>query len=148
MTIGQPQERTAGRARRIVVGIDGSEASDQALAWAAAEAQMTGASLEVHTAYGPGYEFVTREDVRQWMQGLVDVALARVKSLAPEVPVTGATHEDAPSKALVEASEGADLLVVGSRGHGGFAGLLLGSVSLHCVMHAHCSVVVVRPHQP
>ena len=52
--------------------------------------------------------------------------------------------EGIPAQVLLDASDGADLLVVGSRGHGGFTGALLGSVSQHCVHHAHCPVVVIR----
>jgi nucleotide-binding universal stress UspA family protein len=59
--------------------------------------------------------------------------------------VVGVTHQEHPASALIEASDGADLLVVGSRGLGGFRGLLLGSVGHQCVLHARCPVVIIRP---
>ena len=71
-------------------------------------------------------------------------ALAHVTRVAPEVVTKGTTNQDPPAVSLVDASRGADLLVVGSRGLGAFRGLLFGSVSYHVVTHAHSSVVVVR----
>ena len=68
-----------------------------------------------------------------------------IATVAPGVTFKGVTHEGPAAKVLLEASEGADLLVVGSRGLGGFSGLLLGSVSQQCSLHAHCPVVIVRP---
>ena len=62
-------------------------------------------------------------------------------------PVRGEITQDSPAKALIDASAGADLLVLGSRGHGGFAGALLGSVSQYCVHHAHCPVLIIRGEQ-
>jgi hypothetical protein len=67
-----------------------------------------------------------------------------VSGLEPEVPVRPLVTEGHAAEVLLRASKGADLLVVGSRGHGGFASAMLGSVSLYCVLHAHCPVVVVR----
>jgi nucleotide-binding universal stress UspA family protein len=128
-----------------VVGIDGSEGSTRALEWAAAEAARTGAMLEVHTAYGPGGVLTTPATTERTMRRLVDQSLARVQEVAPKVHAVGVTHEGSPVSALIDASQGADLLVVGSRGRGGFAGLLLGSVSQQCALHAHCPVVIVRP---
>ena len=130
--------------RRIVVGVDGSEGGLRAVEWAAAEAGRCGGELEIHTAYSPGYVFVTPEDVRQAMQRVVREATEKAEAAAPGVPVRAVTHEATPARSLVEASRDADLLVVGSRGHGGFAGLLLGSVSQQCSLHAHCTTVIVR----
>jgi nucleotide-binding universal stress UspA family protein len=139
-----------GRRRRIVVGVDGSQGSVRAVEWAAAEAGRGGAELEIHTAYSPGYVFVTAEDVRQAMHQVVHEATEVAAAIAPGVPVRGVAHEATPARSLIEASRGADLLVVGSRGRGGFAGLLLGSVSQQCSLHAHCTTVIVRtpPAQP
>jgi nucleotide-binding universal stress UspA family protein len=131
--------------KRVVVGVDGSAGSTHALEWAAAEADRSGALLEVHTVYSPGYVFVTSEEVQAIMQEVIDDAAARVAALAPGVEVKGVTHEGATAKILIEASRGADLLIVGSRGLGGFSGLLLGSVSQQCSHHAHCPVLIVRP---
>ncbi len=141
-TAGSPGVTAPGG--RIVVGIDGSERSMRALDWAAVQAQRCGAVLDVQTAYEPGYEFITPDEVDRTMQRRIAEAEARVASVAPGVAVTGGTHQASPAAVLIEASEGADLLVVGSRGHGGFTGLLLGSVSAQCSLHAHCPVTIVR----
>jgi nucleotide-binding universal stress UspA family protein len=131
--------------KRVVVGIDGSEGSNRALEWAADQAGRTGAILEVHASYGPGYVFITAQEVHQSLQQLIDEAANHIATVAPGVTFKGVTHEEPAAKVLIEASEGADLLVVGSRGLGGFSGLLLGSVSQQCSLHAHCPVVIVRP---
>ncbi len=94
-----------------------------------------------------GYAFTTTvDDVRRSAQDAIDRAKALVADVAPGVPVSGETIEQAPAPALVAAAAaaGAQLLVVGSRGLGGFQGLLMGSVSQYCTRHAPCSVVVVR----
>lgn len=147
--MGAPSpDRSAGTRRRcVVVGVDGSAGAMRALDWATEEAACSGAMLEIHTAYGLGYVLVSPHLVKEAMKGVLDEAIARVKRTAPEVETVGVGHEGSPVAALVEASKHADLLVVGSRGHGDFAELLLGSVSRHCVMHAFCPVVVVR-HSP
>jgi len=138
-----------GSERRIVVGVDGSPPSDRALDWAAAEAQRTGAALHLVSAWmfpmALGYAFTTTvHQVQQSAQDVIDRAMAHVGEMAGDVTVTGETSEQAPAPALIAAAKGADLLVVGSRGLGGFQGLLIGSVSQYCSRHATCSVVVVR----
>ncbi len=135
--------------RPIVVGVDGSPASDGALDWALAQARRSGVSLHVVSAWSfpiaLGYEFTpTVDQVRQSAQDVVERALAKVGDVAPEVPVTGEATEQAPATALVAAAKDADMLVVGSRGLGGFEGLLLGSVSQYCTRKASCSVLVVH----
>ena len=142
--------RTAARGptalhHRVVVGVDGSDGCSKALEWAAAEANRIGAILEVNAVYAPGYEFITPDEVQQTMQDLIDEAIDRVAALAPGVAIEGMTHVGSPARTLIEASWGADLLVVGSRGLGGFTGLLLGSVSQQCSLHAHCPILIVRP---
>ncbi len=137
------------RARRIVVGVDGSECSVRALEWAVDEARRSGAALQLVSAWlfpmALGYAFSrTVSDEQKVAQQVIDLSMASVHALAPEIEVTGETGEQMPAAALVAASVGADLLVVGTRGHGGFEGMLLGSVSQHCARHATCSVVVVR----
>ncbi len=138
-----------GAARRIVVGVDGSESSGRALTWAIGEAQRTGGTLRLVNAWmfpmALGYAFTTTvPTVHEAAQKVVDRAAAHVAEVAPEVPVSGETVEQAAGPALVEAAKDAEMLVVGSRGRGGFEGLLLGSVSQYCTRHATCSVVVVR----
>jgi len=130
---------------RVVVGIDGSPGADLALAHAAAEAARLGDVLEVHAAYGSGYAYLTPSEAVESLKPLLDGASSRAHQVAPEVPVVTVSHDGSPAEALIEASDGADLLVVGSRGRGGFVGLLLGSVSQQCVTHAHCPVTVVPP---
>lgn len=130
---------------RIVVGVDGSPGGTLALEWAARQAALTGATLEIHSSYRPGYVFVSDEEIREEMERVVAEAKSRIGEIAPSVKVETTTGVAVPAKALIDASRGADLLVVGSRGLGGFTGLLLGSVGKQCALHSHCPVVVVRP---
>jgi nucleotide-binding universal stress UspA family protein len=138
--------------RPIVVGVDGSGGANLALDWALNEARRTGAQLDiVASSVFPGtsgYAFTVDIGIPDAARQVVDEALAHVARVAPEVVVRGETKEDPPAVALVDASRSADLLVLGSRGLGAFRGLLLGSVSQHLAMHAHCSIVVVRGHEP
>jgi nucleotide-binding universal stress UspA family protein len=139
----------AGSHRPIVVGVDASPCSRRALEWAAEEARRRALPLRVVHAWvypmAPGYAFTaTVHDVRGVAQEVLDRAVAQVRQLAPEIDVTGELVESLPAPALVAAAQDAELLVVGSRGHGGFEGLLLGSVSRYCARHATCSTVVVR----
>ena len=139
----------AEETHRIVVGVDGSSVSERALEWAVGEARRTGASLHLVSAWifpmALGYALTaTVHDVRQAARAIIERAAARVDELAPGLEVSAETPEQVPGPALVAASEGAELLVVGSRGRGGFEGMLLGSVSQYCTRLAKCSVVVVR----
>lgn len=131
-------------APRIVVGVDGSDNADRAVEWAASQAARTGSLLEIHAAFGPAYVFLAPSEVEATTMSLVEKATKRARAVAPRLDIDCVTHEGSPVPALVDASTGADLLVVGSRGLGGFQGLLLGSVSQQCTMHAHCPVVVVH----
>ena len=136
-------------APRIVVGVDGSAPAEKALEWAVAEATRSGGSLHLVSAwlYPMAYSFAftsTVPAVRHKAQETVDGAAARAREAAPALTVTAEVMEQAAGPALVAAAADADLLVVGSRGIGGFEGLLLGSVSQYCARHAPCSVVVVR----
>ncbi|MDX1621599.1 MAG: universal stress protein [Nitriliruptorales bacterium] len=133
----------------VVVGVDGSANADAALEWALAYAKDRGARVGVIFAWlyevigvpGARFPVETRDKAEARAEQVVDDALARVGS--DDVEVESITRLGAPQKVLLEAAADADLLVVGSRGHGGFAGLLLGSVSLQCVTHAPCPTVVV-----
>lgn len=136
----------------IVVGVDGSEPSRLALRWAALQAERSAATLVAVIAWEP-------PEVFSWMTPPTGLALdfsadARnvlehtVKSVLgsqPPVPVTIEVVQGRPALILDQASHRADLLVVGNRGRGALEEVLLGSVSLHCVFHAACPVVVVRP---
>lgn len=137
---------------QIVVGIDGSEASQRALEWAADEARLRGAHLRVVHAWlevfvdgsftAPAvYE---RDAIEQAGRELLDKAVASIPDGAPELSVDSVLVHGQPEVVLLEEAEKADLVVVGSRGRGGLAGLLMGSVSQRVVHHAPCPVVVVR----
>jgi len=140
---------------RIVVGVDGSPASKEALAWALAEARLRQATVEVvHvwsfptvglTTYGTAtLPAIAPADLEHAARETMDAVLARAVDQDHPVPLRTTVEEGHPVDVLLERAKGADLLVVGSRGHGGFAGMLLGSVSSHVVQHAPCPVVVVR----
>jgi nucleotide-binding universal stress UspA family protein len=141
-----------GTAGRVVVGVDGSSASTAALVWAARQATLTGAQVEAVTAwhdpevYG-GYPVAAGTDWAANAHDVLDAAVDRALG-ATAGAVTRRVVEGHPVKVLVDASAGADLLVVGSRGHGGFAGMLLGSVSERVTAHAPCPVLVVRDGHP
>lgn len=136
----------------IVVGVDTSESSKEALKWAAEQARLTGGQLRVVMSW-----FLPAGAYWVALPGDVDFEADTSKALAatveqalgpePAVPVEMVVVQGSPAPVLIEESKKADLLVVGSRGHGAFAGMLLGSVSEHCVSHAACPVVVVRGHQ-
>jgi nucleotide-binding universal stress UspA family protein len=135
---------------RIVAGIDGSESSLDALQWAARQAQLTGSTLEVITTWDwpvdVGWSVPLPEDYdpAAGAQDVLDHALEPIRKAYPDVDIQPRPVEGHPAPALVEASQEADLLVIGSRGRGKFAGMLLGSVSQYCVTNAHCAVTVVR----
>ena len=135
--------------RKIVVGVDGSDGSTKALDWAIAEATRYPAVLELATAWmfpmALGYVFArTPDEVRQQVQRIAEISVSHVAEVAPDVVVGSTLREAEAGPALVELSTGADLLVVGSRGHGGIHELLLGSVGTYCARHAHCPIVIVR----
>ncbi len=140
--------------RRIVVGVDNSAGSAEALRWALAHARLTGGSVEAVTAWQipPMYAYAYG-----WTPtGIDDAGIIRYaeKTLAETVaqvqgendhpvPVTTRVMEGPAAQVLLNASKGAELMVLGSHGHGAFAGMLLGSVSQHCVQHATCPTVVI-----
>jgi nucleotide-binding universal stress UspA family protein len=144
-----------GDIKLIIAGVDGSDESRAALQWAYDEATHHGASLTVVMTWhppmlpqSPPYGALTEKDYESQPKlealGVLDGLVAELERRTPEVDVRTAIEEGNPAKVLIERSKGADLMVVGSRGHGGFAGMLLGSVSQHLVAHAECPVVVVR----
>lgn len=136
---------------RIVVGVDGSPAADAALTWALEQARRTGDQVQpLHAWQYPEIGELLSLNPFELQHDELQADAARVlrealERVGPHVdvdidPVLGAGR---PAALLLDAARGASLLVVGSRGRGGFAGLLLGSVSQHCVQHAPCPVVVV-----
>lgn len=136
----------------IVVGVDGSAGAEEALRFAVREAELRGARLRAVTAWHvstPAFAGDLPVDVdpsefeRNAVE-LLDDALAALGEEVANVEVERVTREGQPAQVLVEEAEDAELLVVGSRGHGGFVGLLVGSVSQQCVHHAPCPVAIVR----
>ncbi|MEB2529086.1 universal stress protein [Kocuria rosea] len=134
---------------RIVVGVDGSPESLRALEWAVTEARLRQGQVHVVTAWQHP-AMVTGDDL-EWdltsyetrARHLQNQALRSVH--AEQQDTTGEVVQGQAAAVLIEASTGADLLVVGSHGYGGFTGLLLGSVSNQVVHHARCPVLVVKP---
>ena len=136
----------------VVVGVDGSAESVAALRWAARYATASGARVRALLAWhypgavgGPPMEKAPEaihERTDAQMHETLDAAIAKVGQEAAGVEKSVAYGH--PAQALIEASKEADLLVVGRHGHGAFTGMLLGSVSIHCVTGAHCPVVVIR----
>jgi nucleotide-binding universal stress UspA family protein len=142
-----------GKWKSIVVGVDGSPGSRKALTWAAAEAAEHGADLVVvnvweHTLLPPaGSVSVSEHYVPDPSQTTNEDLVQIIKEeLGEDPPVRVLAHvkQGRAAKVLIEDSADANLLVVGTRGHGGFAGLVLGSVSNHVAAYATCPVTVVR----
>lgn len=135
----------------IVVGVDGSDGSVAALCFAIDEARLHGADLKAVTAwhvppaaYGLGWSIPPDFDsFRKAAESTLEKSLEEAGAASSGVAVTSLVGEGQAADILCEQSRNADLLVVGSRGLGGFRGLLLGSVSQQCTHHAHCPVVVV-----
>lgn len=138
----------------IVVGYDGSPASDLALEWAAKAAHDRHLPLRVLVTWtmppvnlsglGVANESGLMEGLRSEAAGMAKNAIARAQEVSPDLEVTGEVAVSPPAAALVERSHDAGMIVVGSHGQGGFVGLLLGSVSRQVAAHANCPVVVVR----
>jgi nucleotide-binding universal stress UspA family protein len=152
----------------VVVGVDGSAGAHEALRWAAAEARLRQTRLRVVNAWtfgfpgagggGYGYPYIGGSvetlpdsgfnDLRHAAEQLLDQVIAEVGVDAQGVEIERQVLEGGAVDVLVNAVTDGDLLVVGSRGHGGFAGLLLGSVSQQCAHHAPCPVEIVRAAKP
>lgn len=139
---------------QVLVGADGSEGGRRALRYAADEAAAHGARLRVLTAYtvpappvAVGLVQPAWRDADAWRADAESLATSTVEEVLgerPEVEVTTDVVEGSAAQALIDGSRTSDLVVVGTRGHGGFAGMLLGSVSQHLAAHAACPVAVVR----
>ena len=137
---------------RIVVGVDGSPASKVALRWAADEATVRGVGLEIIYAWGshhllsPDVGHIDQAPFELEGRAILDDAVASLSGRTAVPPdVSAVLAEDDAATALLRVAADAALLVVGSRGRGGFTGLLLGSVSQRCVDHAPCPVAVITP---
>ena len=139
----------------IVVGVDGSEESKRALGWAADEARLRDARLVAVLAWTPAVvapgpwpaievPMPDPDELETGMTAALSSAVDEVLGPERDIEVEQRVVRGSAAPMLVEAARDAELLVVGSRGHGGFAGLLLGSVSQQCAHHASCPVVIVR----
>ena len=142
----------------FVVGIDGSESSIRAARWAAGEAVLRSATLRLICAYdapatwlGMGEALgatmtmsISEDDLHSYGSATLEDAVAKIE-VPDGVEVIRQPQMGKPANLLIAASKTADLLVIGSRGHGDLGGVLLGSTSMHCVHHAQCPVVVI-PH--
>jgi nucleotide-binding universal stress UspA family protein len=139
----------------VVVGVDGSEASKDALRWAIRYARATGASVRAVMAWHYPTSFgwaptqtISGLDLESDARAALKETIDQVIVASEPVTVQTEVVEGPAALMLLRAASEADLLVIGSRGHGAFAGMLLGSVGQHCVHHATCPVVVVRrPHE-
>lgn len=148
---GAMQSEAQSAAGRIIVGVDGSDPSASALRWAADEARRRGVGLHVVTcwnypvvAWGPYQPPMSGEEVAAAAREVAQTEIEKVLGAdGKDLDVTFELLEGAPSLRLLELDHIGEMIVVGSRGHGGFAGLLLGSVSQHLAEHAHCPVVII-----
>lgn len=135
---------------RIVVGVDGSPSSLQALRWAVKQGRRTGAEVHAVAAWTPPTVYAWGPGVAQDVEWSEDCATGLEQSIKEALDAEDADRVQRhvvrahPAQALLDAAAGADVLVVGCRGHGGFSGMLLGSVSQHVVAHAPCPVLVVH----
>lgn len=136
---------------RIVVGVDGSVPSRQALDWAVTEAWFRRGFIRALTAWQMPAVLAGMDEALPWSPASLEQAARDIQARAlkrlntSDVVIRGDVREGHPARVLIDASRDADLLVVGSRGLGGFTGLLLGSVSNVVVRRAACPVLVVRP---
>jgi nucleotide-binding universal stress UspA family protein len=138
----------------VLVGVDGSPESGTALRYAVAEADRRGARLRVVSTYFPEYSVHGRSQPVTASEGAIEVDLEKetrrmvedaLAGDSPQPPVEIVVAAGPAAGVLIDKSAEVDVLVLGHRGRGGFARMLLGSVGLQCVQHARCPVIVVRP---
>jgi nucleotide-binding universal stress UspA family protein len=139
----------------IVVGVDGSADAKHALLWAAEQAELRDANLQVLYAWEPPAvaglhipPLLDWEPMEEQAKSFPAKFVHEVLGREPEVHVVTKTVRGRPAQALVDASEHADLLVIGARGIGGLRGMVLGSTGHHCAAHARCPVAIVHPPRP
>lgn len=134
----------------IVVGIDGSSQSKRALDWAVRQAEKQDSTVRAVAVWHQPVHFAAtprpfpETDFQKEAQKAVDDAVSEATKDAPDCEVETAVEHGHPTRALLDAADDAEMLVLGYRGRGGVAGMLLGSVVLQCVQHATCPVVVIR----
>lgn len=145
-------DRKDAKVGRIAVGVDGSECSEAALRWAIEEALRCDAELILVHGWTYPYQgpktgiTEARDDMKLDAMRTLEASARLVREHAPALRCHSIISEESPAKAVIDAAKEADLLVVGSRGHGGFAALLLGSVSRTVLQHSPVPVAVIRPH--
>jgi len=137
--------------KRIVVGVDGSDSARAALRWAMDHARVSGARVEAVIAWRHPTTYDWQPsgvpgDFGAAAKQTLSEEVAALEALEPGVAVVPLVAEGHPVEVLLHASKGANLLVLGCRGRGGITSAVLGSVSLHCVLRAHCPVLVHREH--
>lgn len=154
MTESSDQNGKSKKTSIVVVGVDGSAGSEAALRWALAEARLRHSPVLAVHAWTFGYPYwgdalglytsVGIDRNNGAAEDLLEQALASVGAETDGIEIERKVVQGPAAEVLVQAASPRDLLVVGSRGHGGFTGLVLGSVSQQCVHHAPCPVVVVH----
>jgi nucleotide-binding universal stress UspA family protein len=164
MTTNTDQNGKSKKTSVVVVGVDGSAGASAALRWALGEARLRnspvravhawtfgyiGGSVEGYPYWGGSLGSYTSlgvdlNDLHRAAEGLLERAIGDVRTETEGIEIERQVVQGPAAEVLVQAASPRDLLVVGSRGHGGFTGLLLGSVSQQCVHHAACPVVVVH----
>lgn len=132
----------------IIVGVDGSEDSREALLWAVRQARLTGAEVHALTAWQVPFSIylapsATEADYEQNAAETLSTAVQKALGPDPGIPVMTLLVQKRPAAALTEAADGAELLVVGAHGRGELPGMHLGSVATYCVHHAPCPVTIV-----
>lgn len=145
---------TSNRTPRIVVGLDGSPSSLDALRWAVRQAKLTGGVVDAVTAWqipasitGYGWAPIAMSecsDMERIAQRVAEEAISEAVAPGDRPWVRGQTVQGTAARVLLDASADAELLVLGNRGHGKLADALVGSVGQHCIHHAHCPVVIMR----
>lgn len=136
----------------VVVGVDGSPLSIEAIRWAAEHAKLINGSLLAVTGYEVPWTIffaptATESDYESAARVVLDEAVAEALGGEPDIPVATRLVGNRPAHALTDSAAGADLLVVGSHGRGAMPGMHLGSVANYCVHHSPCPVVVYRSAQ-
>lgn len=137
--------------KKIIVGVDGSEGSRQALNWAISEAKLRGCAIEVVHVWNfippmdpiGGFILIPDKDLQQSAQLVVTNMLNSVSETASSIEISTHVERGSASQILMDRAKTAELLVVGRRGHGGFIGLLIGSTAAQVSHHAQCPVVIV-----
>lgn len=137
------------RYNKVVVGVDGSLSANAAMEWAAQEAELRGASLELIHAWnypnlGYGGYVAVLEDFEKDAMAVLDDVSNRIKQTHPGLKLITTLVQGPTAQAIMDKAKNADMVVVGSRGRGGFSGLLLGSVGQQLVHHCPTPVVIIH----